>query len=283
MADEKNCTGWQKRYISIINAITVLCIIIGLMVNVFGWIGNDIINSLGKLNIPGIVSMDNLSDEKAEPVRTTCEAFKEIDGKLAIGNVIIKEGPDYGYSYENFYADEVPEIKVIDGELKINQKSKNKNRSNNGASVEITIPDGKAVEVDLALDLGSLEAEGVTFDSAEMEMNLGAIELKGVTAKVLDLDANMGAVDLKETEFGKGDIEASMGGISLIDVRFDSCKIDASMGGIDVSGDFRDLTAHCSMGGMEIDCKNENASMQLTAGMGEIVVDGKSVGRKYNR
>ena len=284
MTDEKKFTGWKKTYIGLLNAATVICIILGLFIHVGGWIGSDLIK--GFMGIGRTISSEERTATSREQ---SLGSFDKIEGTVAIGNVVFEYGDDYGVSYENYPEGEVPNMKLSGSTLKIEQKASNrwgvkdiKSRFS-GAKVTVTVPKGTAVEVDLTLNMGAVEAEDITLGKVKLDADMGAITMKNVTARKLDLNADMGAITLEKTTFEDGNMKAAMGGISLEDVTFDDCELKADMGGITVQGSFSDLEADCDMGGIDVQYDNDDCELDLNADMGGVTVNGESVGRKYHR
>ncbi len=282
MTDEKKFTGWKRTYIGLLNAATVICIIIGCLSHFGGWIGSDLINSFtGSGRKTGTKVSSQASGEAAS------EAFDTIEGSIAAGSIEIVNGDDYGYMYEGYPEKELPSFQIKGKTLKIEQKSRNKSNINSfknsygDARIVITLPKGSETDTDLKLNLGALSAKNVTFGDFSIKADAGSIELEDVTAGDLDIQADMGGITISNSTFNDADVKASMGGIELSDVCFDEASLQADMGGITVSGNINELEAKCSMGGIDVSTDNDDASLDLSADMGGISVNGESVGRKY--
>ncbi|MCR5417772.1 MAG: DUF4097 domain-containing protein [Lachnospiraceae bacterium] len=286
MTDEKKFTGWKRTYIGLLNAATVICILLGIIINVGGWIGSDIFRAF-----TGFGSDSSRTSESSSTVTRNADdaigAFDKVEGSIDAGNVKFVYGDDYGFSYENYPEKEVPKAELNGKTLKITQKAKNKKRigdfsnSFKGAEIVITLPKEMAVDVDLHLSMGAVETKGVTFGDVKLDADMGSIELDTVTIKDMDLTADMGAITVEDSVFSEGDIKASMGGIELKNVTFDEADLEADMGGIKIDGSFNDLKAKCSMGGIDVTADDSDAKMNLSADLGGITVNGQSVGRNY--
>jgi len=285
MTDEKRFTGWKRTYIGLLNTVTVICIILGCIIHIGGFIGADILKSLFDTGRTG----SNIEGGTAG-FEETLKAFDKIEGELAIGSLTIKYGDDYTVSYENYPEKEVPTWKVSGGTLKISQKTKKAwklggmKNGYNGAEVVITIPKDATPDVSLEMNMGTLKAEkGMTFGDVNLDADMGSIELTGCRAKDLELNADMGAITIENTSFDEADINASMGGITLKDVTFDEADLKADMGSIEVSGTFEDLEAKCSMGSIEVTNHNKDAKLDLKADMGDVSYNGEPVGKSYKK
>ena len=282
MTDEKKFSGWKRTYIGLLNAATVICILLGIMIHFGGWFGSDLLRGF-----TGSFARGDENVSESAVVNSSTEAFDNITGYISAGNIEIVAADDYGYSYEGYPEKEAPKISINNGVLKIEQKSKKsgkltdfKNRYHD-ARILITMPSDKKADTSLTLSMGAFSAEGVSFGKFKLVANMGSIDLKDVTAKDLNIDADMGGITLTDTSFSDGEINADMGGIDLKDVTFDEADLEAAMGGITVTGNFNELDCECSMGGITVTCENDEAKLDLSADMGGITVNGEDVGRKY--
>ena len=264
----------------------MICIILGLIINLGGWFGNDLIHAF-----TGFAFSGSRSEQSAgSAVRATDDAigtFDKVEGNIDAGNVKFVYGDDYGFAYDNYPEKEIPKAEINGKTLKITQKVKNKNRIGdfkngyNGAEIVITLPEDMAVDVDLHLSMGAVETKGITFGDMKLDADMGSIELDTVTVKDMDLTADMGAITVEDSVFSDGDIKAAMGGIELKNVKFDDADLEADMGGIKINGSFNELKARCSMGGIDVTADDDDAKMNLSADLGGITVNGQSVGRSY--
>ena len=252
---------WRRKYLTFLHFITVICIMIGLVIHVGGWIGKDIWNSMfGK----SFVSESKTTSGGGAP-----GAFDEINADLAIGDILIETGSDYNVSYDNYPEDLVPEIKYDNGTLKITQKNKrtgwnfNQNFTKSGKIV-VTVPTEATLSLNIDLSMGAFTAKNVALDKVEV-------------------NSSMGSVDFKNCNSYKLDLQAAMGSITIDGGSFDSASIDANMGSIEVDADFEDLEADCDMGSIEISTSNniEDLRLSLNTDMGNITINGSEYGTKY--
>ncbi|MCR4692176.1 MAG: DUF4097 domain-containing protein [Lachnospiraceae bacterium] len=283
MADEKKFSGWKRRYIAFLNAVTVVCIIVGCFIHIGGFIGADIYRSIWHSDTRTIRSDEGSGSNYA------AQQFQSIDGDVSMGSVVLTQGDSYSCTYEKYPDNALPSIEIEDGELKITQKAKNARTfgdmsfkgSYNDAKIIITVPEDAVVDTKLRLNMGAFEAENCTTGELNIEADMGSIEVSDCKVKDLDLRAHMGGITVEDTTFDSGEFKADMGGITVNDCTFDNGEFKADMGGIDVEATFNKMEAKCSMGGISVEASNDDAKMNLSADVGGISVNGKDRGRKY--
>lgn len=289
MTDEKKFSGWKRTYISLLNAATVICIIVGIMINVGGFMGSGIFNSIFRSTVNRESASVSDEADRAGSSVMDMESFNTLKGEIAIGNVVIEYGDGYGYQFEGFPKGEEPVGKIKDGTLKLEQKVKNNRLGSvnelksrfSSAKIIVTVPEGETLDVKLKLSVGAFEVRDFTFDDLKIDADMGSVKIEDCTADKIEVDADMGSVEINSATFDEGKIDAAMGGIELSDVVFDDADIKADMGGITVSGEFNKLEAKCSMGGIDVTTDSQDARMDLSAELGGITVNGKSEGRGY--
>ena len=83
---------WRHKYLRVLNTITVLCIVVGLMVNVM------------KFTAFGIFSFMKSSSGPVKEAEGDGQIgrFNSVEAKLSFGTVKVEYGDDYGYYYKNF-------------------------------------------------------------------------------------------------------------------------------------------------------------------------------------
>ena len=251
----------RRKYLTFLHFITVVCIMIGLVIHVGGWIGRDIWSSM--------FGRSFVNESKTTSGSSTPGAFTEINADLAIGDITIKTGSDYDVSYDNYPEDLAPVIKYDNGTLKITQKNKrtgwsiNPNFAKSGEIV-VTVPADAKLSLDMDLSMGAFEAKDVTFDEVDLNASMGSVEFNNCTSYKLDINASMGSITVN-------------GG------SFNSAAIDANMGSIDIDADFNDLKADCDMGSIDIRTSKDVSELRLALDteMGSITINGSDYGRSY--
>ncbi len=251
-----------RRYKGILNFITIICILAGCMIHICGAIGRDIWNSVFNRDMPVSAELRSAS--------STPGSFSKIDADLDMGDLVITKGSEYRIDYRDFPEDLIPQISNNNGCLNIRQKKKGfdwspfDGRKLGSGKIEITIPEGQEVSLELNLDLGSFTADSIAFDKADVNASMGSVDFKGCSARKMDLDASMGSITLRDTGFK-------------------DAEIDADMGSIEINGEIGDLQADCDMGSIDINSTNDlsGSRLDLNTDMGSITVNGSDKGSKY--
>ena len=267
---------WRQRYLRLLNTVTVVCIIAGLMINVL------------KFTAVGIFSfMRGSETSQTEEGSGEIGDFDSIEAKLSFGTVNIVYGDDYSYSFKGFTNDTIPEFKIKDDKLVISQKNNiNFNLFRDKAvdgTVTVTIPDSAEIDMDITLNMGSFHLTDIRLGNLNVDADMGAITLKRCQMDDVSIQADMGGITFTGCEFNKGSFDANMGGITLTDCYFKSAECDADMGSIEVSGAYDSLTADCDMGSIKADNSNADAEYDLDCDMGSIKFNGKNVGDKFKK
>ena len=265
---------WRQKYLRRLNLITVICVVIGIMINVVKFAGLAVFSF--------IKNSDNVTVTGGSD---SLEYFSDIDAQLDFGELIVKYGDDYSYSYDDYPQGAEPSFKVKNNKLEIKQKGKINfsffDNNNFDGKVIVTIPKNAVVDMELNLNMGSLNLSDMTFGDVNVDADMGGINFRNCVMGDITLQADMGSIELKECEFKDGDIDANMGSITLTDCTFLTADCDADMGAIEVSGYYEALTADCDMGSIKADNDNENAKYDLDCDMGDIKLHGKNVGKEF--
>ncbi len=274
-----NTNEWRKRYVRRLNTVTILVIVVFSISHLVGFLLSGL-KGLTAGIIPSVFGKKAATSQ----IEST-DVFDSIEGKLSVGDLHIVAGDGYSVEIKNYPSGKEPAVDISGGKLKIQSKSSNWSLFSgdfaSDASLVITVPDTLLVKVEMELDMGSIELEGVKADKMTLEANMGSIALKNCESEELNMDADMGSISLTDVEFTKGSFDADMGAIDLIRVGFGSAECNAGMGSIDVQGSFQELEADCSMG--SIDVKNDvaDAKYDLDTDMGSVTVNGTDQGHKY--
>ena len=267
---------WRKKYLKTLNLVTVICVVVGIMINV--------------VKFAGMAAFSFFRNSSSGSNTMTAgdgnlDGFSDIDAELKFGELIVKYGDDYSFSYNNYPDGTEPSFKVKNNKLEIRQKGKmdfNLFGNNNfDGKVTVTIPKGTVVDMELNLNMGSLNLSDMTFGDVNVDADMGGINFRNCVMQDITLQADMGSIELKECEFKDGDLDANMGSITLKDCTFQTADCDADMGAIEVSGYYEALTADCDMGSIKADNDNTDAKYDLDCDMGDIKLHGKNVGKEY--
>ena len=270
---------WRKKYVRRINAATLIVIIFFGISHLIGFFFSGL-RGLTTGIIPSLFAKKAVSSQVA-----STDAFTSVEGKLSVGDLVIVTGDEYRVECNNFPSGKAPSVEVSGGKLKISGKGNGwslfSSDFSSDASLVITVPDTKLDKVEMELDMGSIELNGLEAEEMTLEANMGSITLKNCRSEKLNMDADMGSIELQDVTFTKGSFDADMGAIDLIRVTFDNADCNAGMGSIDVDGSFQRLDADCSMGSIDVKNSVTNAKYDLDTDMGSVTVNGADQGHKY--
>ena len=277
--ERNNLKMWKNIYLIILTLVTIGCIIYGIVKHTSGarhWFSSD-------------------EDYKKTDEMTVLnfKTFDDIMLNVAIGDLRIVYGDAYQVEY-NYPEKLKPEVKVREGVLTIDQKQGNGGVNfgfgNLGTlgdmdyDLVITIPkDTKIGDVNLSMDMGNIQMDDICMEDLTIDADMGNIEANQISFAKMDIDADMGNIEMNEVAFDRGECDADMGSIELRNAVFDRLECDADMGSIEIEGDFQKLTANCSMGSVTVTTKEDldDLSLDLSADMGVVTVNGKDRGREY--
>ncbi len=272
-------SNFEKKYLLVINTITVIAIILGCFIHVGGWI-------LGGHKGSTLINGRNASAEGGDLGVWSEDEISALSVKLDIGELTLTEGDEYKVEYHGYPEGKEPVVSIEGDTLTIVQKSGrglNPGISGSDCGVVVTVPDGDRPSVELTLSMGALECKDLELGNVTISSSMGSATVKDCETGTLDIEANMGEIDVKDTEFTTGSFEDDMGSITLKDVDFEEAVCEANMGSIEVSGDFGKLTATCDMGSIRVDADNDDAKVDLSADMGDVRFNGEDRGRNYTR
>jgi len=271
--------GFEKSYLLIINTITMICIILGCFIHVGGWI-------IGGHKGSVLVSGQSTGEGAGSGTAWSADEISAVTANIDQGELEVKEGDAYSVEYRGYPDGKEPVVSVEGGTLTIVQQN-GRGMFNNGISgdceVVLHIPDGDRPAANLTLSMGSLDISDLELGDVTIESSMGAVNMKDCETQILNISADMGEINVKDTEFTSGSFTDDMGSIVLKDVDFESADCEADMGSIEVSGDFSQLTAECSMGSIKVEADDDDASVSLSADMGEVSFNGQDCGRNFTK
>ena len=270
---------WRKKYVRGINTATLICIVFFGISHLIGFFFNGL-KGLTAGIIPSVFGKTNVSSQLE-----STGAFDSIVGKLSVGDLHIVTGDGYSVEFKDYPSGKEPSVDIDGGKLRIQSKSSGwslfSGDFSSDASLIITVPADALDKVELELDMGSIEIDGVRTGDLNIEANMGGITVKNCAAEKLDLNADMGSITVDNTDFSKGSFDADMGAVKITGSSFNSAECDAGMGSIDVDGTFDELEADCGMGSVKVRNSNTNAKYDLSTDMGSVTVNGTDQGNKY--
>lgn len=281
--NNKNNSGVGKAYLSILNIVTIVCIVVGSIVHIGGFIGKAAVGTTRFFG--GIISKNAATDKDGG---ATLDSFVKADINLSVGDLEIVYGDTFSIDAKGYTEETFPTWKVSGNKLTVTQKNEYVWRPlgvgafpSDDSRLTITIPNGTMIDLEADLNMGSIRLSDMSFKNIDLDADMGSVKLSGIACENINITAEMGSIDLKSVTFGFGDFDASMGSITLSDITCKSAECDASMGKIEASGAIGSLEADCSMGSVVVNTDNENAKLDLESDMGSVKVNGKDCGKSY--
>ncbi|WP_294242805.1 DUF4097 family beta strand repeat-containing protein [Pseudobutyrivibrio sp.] len=184
---------------------------------------------------------------------------------MDIGDVEIKYGPTFQveYYYPKKFA---PKVELNNGVLTIQQSQKNWNFNGNffgqnekNYEMTITIPKGSDLsDLDIDLDLGDLELEGLVADTLTINNELGDVNIHNCQGKNIDITAKLGNVNFTNSVYP-------------------TVIVNADLGDVNLDGDFDSIDAHVDLGDLDIRTEKPTDDVKIKAAceLGDIEVNGE--------
>ena len=246
----------KKIYLSVIITITVLCVIIGSIVHVTGFL----------VRIGKAADMFSFGKNATKVTETLSEGeFSELDIDLDLGNVVIKSGSG---SVEWSGAEELkPVVSTDNGKLRIKQKD---GKFLKGAALNNTL----TVSVPSALK------------KLDIESDMGNLNVTGISAAKTDLQVAAGNIVLNDAELGDLEAKANAGDIKFDSLSAEKAEFDSNAGNIEgsVTGSFKSLKADTDLGNvtLKLDCARSDLALDLKTDLGNVIVNGDKTGNGKN-
>lgn len=273
--EQNNQNSWKNIYLICLTIVTILCIIGGIV-----W------------HVGGSFRPHEDLKKTAEMTDVSLDKFKSVDTKLSMGDLSIVYGDSYMVSY-NYPNKLQPEIEVKNGTLHVKQKVKGGlklgfndlgNLKDMDYDLVITVPKNEKLDtVSLSMDMGAISLSNIEINNLTVDADMGNIEINDTTLEKITVDADMGNIELRNVTCEKAEFDADMGNIEAQDSIFKSVFCDADMGSVEIRGEFEVVTAKCEMGSVSVETEQdlENVTMDLSADMGSVTVNGKNKGNDY--
>ena len=192
----------KKIYLGIIYSVTAVCMVVGIIINVWG------ISSKG-YTIFGHSRNTVTYDEDLS-------SFDTLDIDMSFGNIYIKKGTSFHVSYtgnKNY----IPEYSISGNKLTIEQKNIrhsliNVGFSNTKSELTITIP------------------SDITLESLGLDINAGNVSIADIKSSIINADIDMGNLEISGCEFNtcKGDV--NMGNAKISQCSFNNISLSVDMG-----------------------------------------------------
>lgn len=175
----------KRIYLSIIYFITLICIIIGVLGNVF--------------NISPFTRITMASSGKYIENSSTYDNVSDISIDMNLGSVEIKKGTKLEVIYtgaEKFK----PAVSVSGTSLNIEQHVKvhlMTNIKNSDCTLTITIPDNVSLNsIQADLNMGDMSVNDINASSADFSVDMGSLKIADSAVKNLTADVNMGDIKI---------------------------------------------------------------------------------------
>lgn len=240
MNDNKN-EKFKKKYLGILITVTILCIIFGSISNLTKAIVSFAGRFAGELGLNKALTV-NLGEVKSGS--SSLQTFDSIKVKLSVGELVIKEGDDYSYSY-TFNEKIIPEIEVKNGVLIVKQDSVSitgNPKGINQSELVITVP------------------KGSNLDSINIVASMGNVKLKDISGKDMETSLSMGNIDVRNCTFDVTKVHNSMGDTIMTNADISSVSCANSMGDIEYNGSFDKIDLKTSMGKVEVNGESKGSS-----------------------
>lgn len=278
----KDNRGSAKVVILIVAAcITLGCIIFG----IFKYLGN-----FNNKNEKGEISMEGST------TNAITETISSINVKADLGDVIIKtgDGSSVEYKYSNSALN--PEIKIHNGELKIEQSGSEKmlfgfiscaGSVKNGVSgqIVVTLPIGTSLDnVRIETALGKIDVSGISAKNVNVDSDLGDINIKDCNiSNKIDADIALGDIIFTDVEAAEIDVDQACGEVEAGNVTVREMKVDNSLGDIRLNGAIYNLNADDSLGDIEVtnSIDDSECKIRLDTSLGSVYYNGNKYGDEF--
>lgn len=221
----------KRIYLGIIYSITAICIIIGIIINVWD------IPSLSWIS-------DSFKSKKYITYTENLEAFDNLDIDTSLGNVNVVNGTSFSIEYKG-NASYCPEYSVNSSTLKITQPDsgnkiiKNIHLKNVKSELTITIPsDVTLTTVNCDINFGNSELTGINGSDITSHVDMGNLTLSDCSFSQYNIDTNMGNIDINRCSFDTMHLGVDMGNASVKLPRSDAYgyNLETDMGNVNLYG-----------------------------------------------
>ena len=213
----------------------------------------------------------------SDTVRESYDGIRSLDFDLGPAAVTIREGDAFTLEARRVNADRFQTR--VDGdtwEIQCPDQGRGSFSGSGGwdqraPEIIITVPEGfVAEELDLAIGMGTLEAQGLSARESSLSVGMGEMVLSGFSSGDCGLEVGMGTLELSGAVTGRGSVDCGMG-TALLTLEGDPGDYDyrasAGLGSVTV-GDR-------SGGGLGSDLARDTGApnyFEIDCGMGEVVL-----------
>ncbi len=234
-------------YLIIISAITVICVIAGSFIHLFGYFSRE----GGIWTGHSIYPWENAESDTDETVSADKDYgdVNSITVDTSAMDIVFVKGDSVKVSYDGGKKLE-PRYSLKDGHLKITQSVRSFNFWNSGyrgGRLKVSIPDDAVLK------------------NTEIDNSAGNIDIRDLRSEETVINTSAGDIEIKDSELGRTDIDTSAGNVKAENSSFTDLNIDASMGDISVSTP-QDLSDY---------------SFKMDCSLGDIRLNGQKFGNSY--
>ncbi len=234
-------------YLAVITLITIGCILFG----VYG--------------LDSGISIGNPKNEIEESA--TLQEFKGITIDAAVMDLEVRTGTGYALDYRGTKSLEM-EYRVENEELIVKQTKKKNSSSNNGAVLVLTVPRDASFEtVNIRVDVGEMELDGMTIVNCQSSVEVGEIELNNVSLGDAVIDTDTGDIKLQNCSFDSLDVSADVGDVEI----HSSKNLDGFS--FDIKTDVGEVEVNDEDFGKKYKESGENGMIIVKGDVGDISVD----------
>lgn len=247
----------KKIYLTIIWVITLICILFGIWLNIFG--GGSLFSLAGGGNWQDVTLTDT-------------DTISSIDINADVMGVEIKTGDAWKiqYNYSSIYNEPTFEVNA-DGVLTITQTQEDNITTplgNKHCKVEITVPDSVSLtSTNASIALGDLEVEEVPLGDLAITMDCGNVELDDLSLGNVSGELSLGNFELTHCSVESVNLVCDMGNAELEladDVSNYAMNLTCDLGHVEVENDTvsANYTQDGTAGTISIECNLGNIEVE---------------------
>ncbi len=214
----------QKIYLTFLTIITIICVLIGSAIHIFGFADRFVAHFL-----PGNDEIRTESDEKSSlSDQTKKEDTVKLDANiqkikvdLGVASLRISHGDEASISYNMSKESLVPEITQKNGTLRLKQRGISNASSlfsDATVNISITVPFEVVKTLDISIGVGNVVIEDLSFNNVSIETGTGDTTIDSCSFHKLDIENGIGNVAVSGLEHLHDfdyDLECGIGDIQL--------------------------------------------------------------------
>lgn len=194
------------------------------------------------------------------------DEFKNISVDIHAGEVKLVKGSSFNVKY-SLYEEDIPDIKVDGGTLKVVSKKKNDffqvntgvftNNDSDKLYVEITVPDGTEFgNVTINDSYGKITLDSFVFDTLTIDSDAGDVNFCSVTSEKVEVNVDYGNLEITGSTIDDMTVDCDAGNVEVSDSKIDNIEINNDYGDVDI-----DLNAEKADYYIDIDVDYGNLSV----------------------